>query len=384
MPRLRVRLPRMIGWSASLSRLRRARFWLAGLRYRARSPRALIKGRIAPPLAFGANIAVARSGVGGVPEASRLTAKALEAAGVPVSLADACSGEARCDGRSGVIPSEGNPFRFNLLLSSIPQAEELLWRKGPAFFADHYNIAFWPWEYEVFPEKLHGLFRYYDEVWVPSRFCLDVVSSVSPVPVFCFPHPIALRESIASHSRLLMSIPADATVFLSIFHLLTHFRRKNVLGLIEAFRRAFRPNDNAWLVIKVTDSSTARERLSFLQGATKGSNIRLIDETVRRDELDDLIASCSAYVSLHRSEGFGLTIAEAMAIGKPVIATAYGGNMDYMTATNSYPVDYTLVDLEPDASGLRKGRWAEPDLDQAALLMRNIHESLHQAQSVGD
>ena len=122
-----------------------------------------------------------------------------------------------------------------------------------------------------------------------------------------------------------------------------------------------------------------------MREAARGANVRILDEVMRRDEVDQLMADCNAYVSLHRSEGFGLTLAEAMTHGKPVIATGHGGNTDFMTADNSYLVPYRLVELARDVGPYRKDwHWAEPDVDHAAALMRHVYERRDLAREVGE
>ncbi|MGH2915584.1 MAG: glycosyltransferase [Solirubrobacteraceae bacterium] len=123
---------------------------------------------------------------------------------------------------------------------------------------------------------------------------------------------------------------------------------------------------------------------SALRSVDGRPNIHVIDRSLTPGDGDALIAACDCYVSLHRSEGFGLTIAEAMAIGKPVIGTAYSGNMDFMNAGNSFLVDYELTRVGPDCQVYpADGEWAEPNLDQAAELMRRVYEDPEAAARVG-
>ena len=126
------------------------------------------------------------------------------------------------------------------------------------------------------------------------------------------------------------------------------------------------------------------EALRALQQEMKSVSGILIDRYMTREELSGLFHLCDAYVSLHRSEGFGLTLAETMSLGKPVIATAYSSNMDFMTPANSYLVACRLVELERDYGPYQKGNlWAEPDLQQAAILMRCVMDNPEEARQKG-
>jgi glycosyltransferase involved in cell wall biosynthesis len=187
-----------------------------------------------------------------------------------------------------------------------------------------------------------------------------------------------------SRSRALNGIPPDATVFLFVFNWgLFSVPRKNPLAAIEAFKRAFRPGENAWLLIK-SNFRRRKRLLHELRGLAGSHNIRILDGWLSRDELDDLMASADCYVSLHRAEGFGMTMAEAMALGKPVIATGYSGNMDFMTGENSYLVNYELVETAGNTGAHTRGLvWAEPDIDQAAAYMRRVYELPNDARVIG-
>jgi glycosyltransferase involved in cell wall biosynthesis len=155
--------------------------------------------------------------------------------------------------------------------------------------------------------------------------------------------------------------------------------------VIEAYQRAFGPDfgDTA-LVIKVTKLDQFPEHREPLEQAVASVSGILIDGYLDRSELDGLFNACDVYVSLHRSEGFGMTIAEAMSLGKPVIATDYAGNTDYMNVSNSYPVEYRLIELEQDYGPYKKGQvWADPDLDHAAAQMRCVFENHDEAMRKG-
>lgn len=160
--------------------------------------------------------------------------------------------------------------------------------------------------------------------------------------------------------------------------------RKNPLGLVRAFQRAFGDEEKAVLFIKVAHSEFDPASFADLQVACQAGNVRLHEEVMPRQAVNALMATADCYVSLHRSEGFGLTMSEAMSLGKPVIATGYSGNMDFMAAESSFLVDYRMVEIEKDYGPYQKGYvWADPDLDHAVKLMRRVYEHRDQAAAVG-
>jgi len=197
------------------------------------------------------------------------------------------------------------------------------------------------------------------------------------VPVEKRPNPGITRSQLG--------LPEDKFLFLFVFDMLSYIERKNPFGLIEAYRRAFGPKpQDTQLVIKVTNLDQFPQYREPLEEAIRSVSGILIEGYLNRRELDGLFHVVDAYVSLHRSEGFGLTIAEAMSIGKPTIATAYSSVQDYMTPANSYPVGYRLIELEEDYGPYKKGGvWADPDLDHAAAQMRRVFENPDEAARIG-
>jgi SAM-dependent methyltransferase len=173
--------------------------------------------------------------------------------------------------------------------------------------------------------------------------------------------------------------------FLFVFDYRSVFKRKNPLGLVEAFCEAFEPGSGPSLVIKsICGDEFPAERAALAAAASRRPEIHLIEDMISAEEKNAMIASCDCYVSLHRSEGFGLTMAEAMYFGRPTIATAYSGNLDFMTAGNSYLVPHTMAEIGVDANPYPPdGEWAEPDLGQAAKLMREVFEDRRGAAERG-
>jgi glycosyltransferase involved in cell wall biosynthesis len=160
--------------------------------------------------------------------------------------------------------------------------------------------------------------------------------------------------------------------------------RKNPLGLIRAFKQAFRAEDAVCLVLKTSFGDRHPAQIQELRDAAVGANITVIDQVYSPDEVLSLMDACDAYVSLHRSEGLGLTMAEAMLMGKPVIATNFSGNVDFMDESNSLLVPYELVKLgKPIPPYDADLEWAEPSVEHAAQLMRRVYENQEWAREVG-
>jgi hypothetical protein len=185
-------------------------------------------------------------------------------------------------------------------------------------------------------------------------------------------------------TRAYLGLP-DRFLFLLIFDFLSVVERKNPVGLVKAFTRAFAENEGPLLVLKSINGDLKISDLERLRAAAAGrSDVMLIDGYYSAEEKNALLGACDCYVSLHRAEGLGLTMAEAMMLGKPVIATAYSGNLHFMTPEDSYLVDYTRCRVPPGCEPYEtRSSWADPDLDQAARYMREVFEHPNEAARTG-
>ena len=246
------------------------------------------------------------------------------------------------------------------------------------------RIGIWGWEIDTIPARWRGAFELVQEIWVYSRFMAQNIGAVAPVPVSVLPPPVQPPAEPAVPER--MDVPMGEFMFLFVFDYLSTIQRKNPVGLIEAFKRAFAPGEGPRLLLKTINGPLrplAEEEV--LWAAHGRPDIHVIDRSLSIEELNGVMAACDCYVSLHRSEGFGLTLAEAMAIGKPVIATGYSGNVDFMDAYNSYLVDYTIGRVGPDCEIYPpEGRWAQPSVEHAAQLMCRVVEHPEEAAARGE
>jgi glycosyltransferase involved in cell wall biosynthesis len=179
-------------------------------------------------------------------------------------------------------------------------------------------------------------------------------------------------------------LPPETCVFLFMFDMCSDFRRKNPLAVMQAFRQAFKETDKVALIMKLVRGAADPENLERLRNADDGNQMFVVDEFTTRGKAYGYIAMSDCVVSLHRSEGFGLLMAEAMLLGKPVIATNYSGNTAFMNRENSMLVDYKLTTIEESGAIYKAGnRWAEPSVEQAAKYMRQVYEDREAAKALG-
>ena len=246
---------------------------------------------------------------------------------------------------------------------------------GATLFEGRYNIGFWAWELADFPEAWLPSFDLVDEVWVPSSFCQQAIAVKSPVPVLRVPHSVEAPPLAPDRTRFGLS--AQDVAFFAMCDVLSVPERKNPLGVAEAFRAAFPGGEPVRLFLKIGNLEYQPDlKAKLAELARADARITLLTGYLARAELWALMASIDCFVSLHRAEGFGLGMAEAMACGKAVIATPWSGNVDFTRADNALLVDYRLVPLERDLGPYRKGQlWAEPDVASAAQAMRQVAAS---------
>jgi glycosyltransferase involved in cell wall biosynthesis len=256
-------------------------------------------------------------------------------------------------------------------------------RSGLLRRAGVYRIAYWAWELDSIPEEWVELAPLIDAIWAPTGFVANAFRQRMPVPVHEVLPGVELSE-IESVTKTDLGIPEANYVFLFMFDMCSQMVRKNPLGLIRAFRATFGRSDNATLVIKVSRGRSHPEALSELEQAAGEEGVIVLDEVLSRAHSLGFIQMCDCFVSLHRAEGFGLCLAEAMLMGKPVIATNYSGNLAFMHRGNSLLVDYRLTEIVEDNPIYKKGNhWAEPSIAHAAKLMRYCYDNPEEAAALG-
>jgi glycosyltransferase involved in cell wall biosynthesis len=333
-----------------------------------RVPRAVLEAPV------GVNVAGYLSTESGMGEAARASIRSLEAAGLPIALNNVPSFLRQLDATYSSTFTQANPHPFNLVHLNADNMQAFRARQGRRYFRKRYTIGYWFWELASFRQDWLDCFGYVDEVWVASEFVRAAIQPASPVPVVRMPLPVT-PPLPPPYGRAHFGLSDRAVVFLYSFDVSSQTERKNPIGAIRAFRRAALPRDRATLVLKYTNAEYDRAAVRRFHEEAEGLDVVMLDGYMARPELTALMNCADCYLSLHRAEGFGLTILEAMRLGRPAIATAYSGNMDFMTPDNSYPVDYRLVTLARDYGPYARGFvWADPDLDSAARAIREVVE----------
>lgn len=310
----------------------------------------------------------------GVSRAARLTAEGLKAGGYAPVVHDLASLFAAGDDQEARLPTTRSGGVW-LAHVNAPEAIAAMSRIDAAQWKGRYRIAYWAYELTRVPAQWVRVASAFHEIWAPSRFVADALkeSGIDKL-VRVMPHPVLLGPPPFAHD------PSTSDfVVLAMGDLKSSAARKNLIGAIDIYKRAF-PDiaPSRRLILKVqSDDAHPQFRNAALAAAAGRGDILFRTGSLNDTEIGQLIAASSVLLSPHRSEGFGLTIAEAFLAGIPVLATGWSGNMDFMETTPEMQIGYTLVPVRDPvriyrAAGLK---WAEPDVDDAAAKLRALAAS---------
>lgn len=312
----------------------------------------------------------------GLGQSCRLVASVLEKTGIPMNvfqytqLGTQKLGDASWDKKI----SDKLSYDINLIHINPHELGITYLQMDKSTWDYRYNIAYWLWELEEFPDDWVPCFHCLNEIWAPSEFICNAIRKKTSLPVYCMPYHVE-AEIQKEYSRKDFDLPEKQFLFLMMYDHSSCMERKNPLGVLNAFKEAFdKGNRDVGLVIKINNSTKEDEEKigNILDGYT---NVYLIKETLDRDAVNSLTKCVDAVVSLHRAEGFGLVLAEAMLLGTPAIATNWSSNTEFMNEEVACMVDYKMVTIEKDMPPFKAGnQWADPDLHQAAGYMRKLYE----------
>jgi glycosyltransferase involved in cell wall biosynthesis len=276
---------------------------------------------------------------------------------------------------------------INIFIINGDEVEQALTHLAPGPPAGSYNIIYPAWELPNYPAAWITSLERFDEVWAQSLFTREAIAAAVNRPVLHMGEACQVRME-SPIGRRQFGIPESSFAFLSFFDFSSYIDRKNPFGSIEAFTRLSteRPLSDACLILK---TDTRRARLSDLRRfkeaiAIAPDRVHIIDRTLQENEIKNLIHCCDCFLSVHRAEGFGHGLSEAMYLEKPVIATGYSGNLDFMDEETSYLVDYDLVSVGKEQYVFPEGQvWAEPHIDQAVRFMCRLIDHPNEGRELG-
>ena len=251
---------------------------------------------------------------------------------------------------------------------------------------ESYKIGIWYWELPVFPDRWLPSIDMVDEIWAPTRFIQDAISMKAKCPVIYMPLPMEL-ERPKEVSRKKYGFSSETFLFINMYDTLSMQSRKNPTAVIQAFKKAFDPDDlSVGLIVKLNNSNILEKDYEYLR-QIKGNykNIYFLPRILDRMEVNELIMMCDAAVSLHRSEGLGLLCQEAMYLGKPVIATNWSGNIDFMSDNEACMVNYKLINVGQDVGPYEAWQmWADADVDHASEFMSKLYKDRDLCSKLGE
>lgn len=323
----------------------------------------------------GVNVVGLPNGQFGVGEDARTASRALLRAGVKTQV---------CPAPIGALTTVFKPEWTDDLVCSTPRSRtnliclpaadtyQLLLKGWAPVLAGRYNICAWQWELPLWPGKWQKLLNIPDEIWAQSRYVADMFSRATDKPVTYMPLSVE-KPVFTPRGKDFFGVPESAFTFLSVFDCNSWIKRKNPMAAVRAFAAAFpRGRDDVRLVVKIMNSKDSiPEYRELLERVATDPRIILIDRFLPRNDMLALIDACDVFVSLHRSEGFGRVIAEAMYMGKAVISTNYSGSVDFAFEGTAYVVNGPMVALQQgDYVEFEGQHWMDPDIGEAAEAYR--------------
>lgn len=341
---------------------------------------------------FGVNVIGFAFGELGIGEDARMAVAACEAAGLPckvINIAPDSNVRQRdktlLDYISAAAPDYPT-YSVNLFCLTGFETARIFLEKGPPLFEERYNIGWWPWELPVWPKLWYGALEIVDEIWAATRFTEKMYAAAvrrteNKVPVTFMPMAVSIdklnpKQNIR-YTRRKHGLPQDAFLYLYVFDFNSYIERKNPIAVVQAFKQAFKSShSNVGLVLKTMNARLRDPQFKAFMRHCTDKRIYIICDVMDRADVLGLMNACNAYVSLHRSEGFGRTLAEAMLMNKPVIATDYSGNTDFVNDKIAYPVkwrkkylknnDYPFIRLDDNAW------WADVCIDHSASQIKEV------------
>ena len=334
-----------------------------------------------PKKTSGVNLIGFPRGDFGIGQHIRLVTRAFAKTKIPfcVNESDLANHHSHSNEEINNLIIKENEHKINLFCMNAIQVHLYMTKRLNEIIKSQYNIGYGYWEISKFPKLFKKQFKHIDEIWAPSKFIYEMIKKCTTLPVYHMPIPVDFP--IPHHiTRKSLCLPEDRFLFLFSFDMSSYIKRKNPEAVIRCFQKAFKEqkSNKVGLVIKtqrIKENLQQEKEFSNFFSLYNSDNVFIIDEIFSREKMLGLINCCDVYVSLHRSEGFGLGLAEAMRMGKNVIGTNYSGNCDFMNAENSCLVPYKMIKVNKgEYLHFEDGMvWAEPDENIAIKFMQQLY-----------
>lgn len=312
----------------------------------------------------------------GLGQSMRLLANELELSKYPFGIYDfQLGGHLRREDHSwDCRMREDCPYRMNLFHVNPQEVGMAYLYLDKEIWRDRYNIAFWLWELEEFPEEYIETIKFFDEIWTPSEFASSSIRKVTDKPVYTIPYYV-LATADEKFDRAYFELPEDKFLYLIMYDTNSTMARKNPVGALEAYKRAFPQEEKeVGLVIKVNNATEEDLRI-IREQIGEERNVYFITRTLDKIQVNSLIKTVDVFVSLHCAEGFGLVMAEAMLLGTVCVATDWSSNTEFMNREVACMVSYHKAEIESTAGNYKKGcMWAKADVEEAAGYLRKLYE----------
>ena len=309
--------------------------------------------------------------VGGLGSAARGYLAAMREVGVPLSVIPVNEMFVHHASVANAERGERPQHPISIVLANADSVRRFLYFRSRSFRRSRYKIALWVWELPALRDEWWSEIQHFDEIWVPSAYCRRAVQAMTKKPVNIMPYVVSPFRGQSQSYREKLNIEASAFVFLYIFDAASFETRKNPRSLVNAFKAAFPQDVGVYLVLKVSNLHQNPGFSNYLDLLVKRDpRFIVLRETLEPTEISGLMCACNCYVSPHRSEGFGLTVAEAMFHGIPAIATDYGGTVDFVSEEVGFPLAYRLIEVERGEGPYPKGAiWSEPSSEHLKELL---------------
>lgn len=328
----------------------------------------------------GVNIVGFARGELGIGEDVRMASRALQQVDydfclphIPLTIG------ARQDDRSfHLYETNSAVYRTNLLFLPHYETIRLLAASRNALLGGRYNIGCWQWELPNYPRGMEFAIDVVDEIWSSTSYTANAMRGATTKPVFVMPMAVDLPAPSRVYTRAEFGLPSDAFVFLNILDGNSSVFRKNPLAVVQAFQKAFAPTvRGVHLLVKTMNmTSESAEWNEVMRLAAADPRISILSGALPREQVIALQSLADCFVSLHRAEGFGRNIAEAMWLGKPVIVSAFSGNLDFTNERTAWLVGGATLPVRPGEYSFAEGQfWWDADVAEAAQCMRECVEA---------